>query len=174
MYATTPVHSTVAFSVRYGMVTNVRGIFTAFEGILKLDGGCPTRSEAYLSVQACSVDTGYPERDVHVAGPDFLDAATFPLMSFRSYGVRHAGDDRFRMSGHLLMKGIELPVHVDLGFSAGRRDTGRHNGVGFTGRATVQRSGWGLGGNRALATGGVLISDKVRLTSDIRAVRLDQ
>jgi hypothetical protein len=38
----------------------------------------------------------------------------------------------------------------------------------------LRRSDWGLGGNRALATGGVLISDKVKLTLDIRAVRLDQ
>jgi polyisoprenoid-binding protein YceI len=174
VYAIDPVHSTIGFSVRYGMVTNVRGKFTAFEGILKLDGKCPARSEAYLSVQTCSVDTGYPERDVHVTGPDFLDAATFPLMSFRSGGILHAGHDHFRMAGYLLLKDIELPVHVDLGFGGASRDAHRQNRVGFTGTATLRRSDWGLGGNRALATGGVLISDKVKLTLDIRAVRLDQ
>ncbi len=53
---------------------------------------------------------------MHVTGPDFLDAATFPLMSFRSGGILHAGHDHFRMAGYLLLKDIELPVHVDLGF----------------------------------------------------------
>ncbi|MEU2618422.1 YceI family protein [Streptomyces sp. NPDC007157] len=174
VYAIDPVHSTIGFSVRYGMVTNVRGKFTAFEGIVKLDGEFPTRSEAYLSAQTCSVDTGYPERDAHVAGPDFLDAATFPLMSFRSGGILHAGHDRFRMAGHLLIKDIELPVQVDLEFRGASRDAHRHNRVGFTGTATLQRSDWGLDGNRALASGGVLISDKVKVTLDIRAVRLDR
>ncbi|WP_406431240.1 YceI family protein [Streptomyces sp. NBC_00631] len=174
VYAITPVHSTIGFSVRYGMVTNVCGKFTAFEGILKLDGECPTRSRAYLSVQTCSVATGYPERDVHVTGPDFLDAATFPLMSFRSCGIRHAGQDHFRMAGHLLIKDIELPVHVDLGFRTASRDAQQQNRVAFTGTATLRRSDWGLDGNRALATGGVLISDKVELALDIRAVRLGQ
>ncbi|MEU9149475.1 YceI family protein [Streptomyces sp. NPDC048417] len=174
VYAVDPIHSTIGLSVRYGMVTNVRGKFTAFEGIVKLDGECPTRSEAYLSVQTCSVDTGYPERDEHVTGPDFLDAATFPLMSFRSGGFLRAGHDRFRMAGYLLIKDIELPVHVDLGFRGASRDAHGRNRVGFTGTATLQRSDWGLDSKRALATGGVLISDKVKVTLDIRAVRLDQ
>ncbi|MFG3019355.1 YceI family protein [Streptomyces sp. NPDC048254] len=174
VYAIDPVHSTIGFSVRYGMVTNVRGKFTAFEGLVKLDGEYPTRSEAYLSVQTCSVDTGYPERDAHATGPDFLDAATFPLMSFRSGGILHAGNDRFRMAGHLLIKDIELPVHVDLGFRGASRDARRRECLGFTGTATLRRSDWGLDGTRALATGGVLISDNVKVTLDIRAVRLDQ
>ncbi|MFC5200248.1 YceI family protein [Streptomyces kaempferi] len=91
----------MGFPVRCGMVTNVRGKFTAFEGILKLDGKCPARSEAYLSVPTCSVDTCFPERDVHVTGPDFLNAAAFPLMSFRSGAILHAGQDHFRMAGYL-------------------------------------------------------------------------
>jgi polyisoprenoid-binding protein YceI len=111
---------------------------------------------------------------VHVTGPDFLDAATFPLMSFRSGGILHAGHDHFRMAGYLLIKDIELPVHVDLGFCGASRDAHRQNRVGFTGTATLQRSDWGLDGNRAMATGGVLISDKVKVTLDISAVRLDQ
>ncbi|MFE2966869.1 YceI family protein [Streptomyces sp. NPDC059340] len=52
-----PVHSTIGFSVRHAMITNVRAKFTAFEGLLKLDGRRPTRSEAYLSVQTGSPAT---------------------------------------------------------------------------------------------------------------------
>ncbi|MFJ9711475.1 YceI family protein [Streptomyces sp. NPDC101234] len=174
IYAVDPIHSTIGFSVRYGMVTNVCGKFTAFEGILRLDGARPTRSEAYLSVQTGSFDTGYPERDVHVTGPDFLDSATFPLMSFRSGEIRPAGDGRFRMAGHLLVKGVELPVHLDLGFAGAGRDAHRQHSVAFAGTATLRRSGWGLDGRKALPTGGVLISDKVKLILDIHAVRLDQ
>ncbi|MFF2514502.1 YceI family protein [Streptomyces sp. NPDC058086] len=96
LYTIAPVHSTIGFSVRHAMITDVRAKFTAFEGLLKLDGRRPTRSEAYLSVQAGSLETGSPERDAHVTGPDFLDSASFPLMSFRSTEVRDADDDQFR------------------------------------------------------------------------------
>ncbi|MFI5634587.1 YceI family protein [Streptomyces sp. NPDC051664] len=98
VYAIDLGHSTIGFSVRDSMITNVCGKFTAFEGMLKLDEVCPARSEAYLSVQTGSVVTGSRERDAHVTGPDFLDSATFPLMTFRSTGIV-AGVDGFPHGG---------------------------------------------------------------------------
>lgn len=174
VYTIDPVHSTIGFSVRHAMITNVRGKFTAFEGLLKLDGADPTRSEAHVSVQTGSLDTGIQQRDTHVTSPDFLDSATFPLMVFRSTGVVDAGDGRFRMSGHLRIKDVELPVHIDLEFGGASQDPDGHNRVGFEGTATLKRSDWGIDWNSSLATGGVLISDKVKLTLDISAVQRDE
>lgn len=78
------------------------------------------------------------------------------------------------MLRHLLIKDIELPDHVDLGCRGASRDARRRDCVGFTGTATLRRSDWGLDGTRALTTGGVLISDNVKVTLDVRAVRLDR
>ena len=172
-YTIDPVHSTIGFSVRHAMVANVRGKFTAFEGILRLDGDRPTRSEAHVSVQTGSLDTGIAQRDAHVTGPDFLDSATFPLMSFRSTGVVDAGDGRFRMSGGLRIKDIELPLHIDLEFGGASQDGDGQHRVGFEGTTTLKRSDWGIDWNSALAAGGVLISDRVKLVLDVSAVRLD-
>ncbi|WP_328436435.1 YceI family protein [Streptomyces sp. NBC_00457] len=173
IYTIDPAHSTIAFSVRHAMITNVRGKFTAFEGTLRLDGTRPTRSEAQVSVQTGSLDTGIAQRDAHVTGPDFLDSATFPLMSFQSTGIVEAGDGRFLMDGGLRIKDIEVPLHIDLEFGGAGEDANGQNRVGFEGTATLKRSDWGIDWNSALATGGVLISDKVKLTLDISAVRLD-
>lgn len=172
LYTVDPAHSTVGFSVRHAMVTDIRGRFGDFEGLLKLDGRHPGRSEAYLSVQTGSLDTGHRQRDARVTGPDLLDSATFPLMSFRSAGVVADGD-RFRMSGYLRIKDVELPVRVDLGFGGASRDASGRRRVGFEGTATLHRSDWGLDWNTPLPTGGVLVSDKVRLLLDISAVRLE-
>ena len=170
-YTIDPAHSTIGFSVRHAMITNVRGTFTAFEGLLRLDGDHPTRSEAHVTVQTGSLDTGIPQRDAHVTGSDFLDSATFPLMTFRSTGVVDLGDDRFRMSGQLKIKDVELPLHLDLGFGGAGQDADGQNRVGFEGTATLKRSDWGIDWNSALAAGGVLISDKVKLILDISAIR---
>jgi polyisoprenoid-binding protein YceI len=171
VYIVDPVHSTVGFSVQR---TRLRGKFTDFEGILRLDGSRPTRSGVHLSVQTGSFDTGSSEGEAHVTGPDFLDAATFPLMTFRSTGLLDTGHDHYRVAGHLRIKGLELPVHIDLEFGGARRDArGRHR-VDFKGRVTLQRSHWGLDGNPALAPGESLISDKVKLTLDISAVQVRQ
>ncbi|MFJ8510376.1 YceI family protein [Streptomyces avermitilis] len=174
VYTIDPAHSTIGFSVRHAMIANVRGRFGVFEGLIKLDGYQLSRSEAYVSVQTGSVDTGNPDRDTHLAGPDFLDAATYPLMAFRSACLADRGDGQFRLMGHLRIKDVELPLHIHLAFNGATQDESRDHRVGFSGTALVRRSDWGLGGNSPDETGGVLISDKVRLNIDISAVRLSR
>jgi len=45
--------------------------------------------------------------------------------------------------------------------------------VGFEGEAAINRKDWGLTWNAALETGGVLVSDKIKLTFDVSAIRGD-
>ncbi|MFI6360021.1 YceI family protein [Streptomyces sp. NPDC050743] len=170
-YLIDPVHSTIGFYVRHAVKSDVRGEFTAFEGLIKLGRVRAAGSEAHVSVQTGSVDTGSPERDAWLTGPDFLDSATFPLMSFRSTGIIDAGDDRSRMAGYLRTKDVELPVHVDLEFRGTSRDPNGDNRVEFRGTATLQPAEWGLDGNPGPATSGVLLGGKVELLLDISAVR---
>ncbi|MEW2425640.1 YceI family protein [Streptomyces nigra] len=169
-----PVHSAIGFSARHAMVSHVRGRFTRFEGLLKLDGSNPARSEAYVSVQTDSIDTGIRERDAHLRGPDFLDSAVFPLMAFRSTGVVVLGDGTFRLDGRLRIKDLELPLVLDAVYGGNGGDASGEHRVGFHASATLRRSDWGLTWNTALDTGGVLISDKVTLALDVSAVRIDQ
>lgn len=156
------------------MISNVRGRFSRFEGLLKLDGSDPVRSGAYVSVQTDSLDTGVQERDAHLKGPDFFDSATFPLMAFRSTGVVLADEDVFRLDGMLRIKDLELPLALDIAFGGSGDDAYGQHRVGFDGVATLHRSDWGLTWNTVLDTGGFLISDKVTLRLDISAVRVDQ
>ncbi|MFE2889157.1 YceI family protein [Streptomyces sp. NPDC059272] len=174
VYTIDPAHSTIGFSVRHAMITNVRGRFGAFEGLVKLDGYRPTRSEAYLSVQTGSLDTGNLDRDTHLQGPDFFDAGAYPLMAFRSVNVSACGDGRFRMTGRLRIKDVELPLHIDLVFGGSARDEQGRQRVGFSGTATVRRSDWGLGWNTPIETGGVLVSDRAKLSLDVSAVRMSR
>ncbi|MEU6452454.1 YceI family protein [Streptomyces sp. NPDC046979] len=173
-YTIDPVHSTIGFSVRHAMITNVRGRFDRFEGLLVLDGSAPSRSRAYVSVQTDSMDTGAADRDAHLAGPDFFDSATFPLMTFHSTGISPLGDDEFRLAGSLRIKDLELPLDIDVVFGGAGDDAFGNHRVGFAGSATLRRSDWGLAWNTPLDTGGVLIGDKVTLTLDISAIRTEQ
>ncbi|HEY9329596.1 MAG TPA: YceI family protein [Streptomyces sp.] len=174
VYTIDPVHSTIGFSVRHAMITNVRGRFDRFEGLLELEGSDPSRSRAHVSVQTDSLDTGIADRDAHLAGPDFFDSATFPLMTFRSTGISPLGDDEFRLMGSLRIKDIELPLAIDLVYGGAGVDADGAHRVGFEGSATLRRSDWGLVWNAPLETGGVLISDKVHLSLDISAVKAER
>ncbi|MGW0366221.1 YceI family protein [Streptomyces sp. NPDC002990] len=170
-YVIDAAHSSIGFTVRHAMITNVRGAFTAFEGTLHLDGTDPARSTAAIDVKTASVDTGIADRDGHLRGGDFFDAEAFPLMTFRSTEARQLGGDRYRVTGELTIKDVTRPLSIDLEFNGSATDVYGNERVGFEGAAEILRSEWGLTWNAALEAGGVMVSDKVKLTFDISAVR---
>lgn len=170
-YAIDPAHSSIGFTVRHAMVTNVRGSFADHEGTLTLNGSDPTRSAAAIDVRIASIDTGIGDRDGHLRSGDFFDVEQFPLMTFRSTSAEQLGGDDYRIVGDLTIKDVTRPLAIDLEFNGTATDVYGNERVGFEGSAEILRSDWGLTWNAALETGGVMVSDKVRLTFDISAIR---
>ncbi|MFD8968343.1 YceI family protein [Streptomyces sp. NPDC059568] len=170
-YTIDPAHSTISFTVRHAMVTNVRGSFTEHEGTLNLDGSNPAASTATIDVSIASVDTGMPDRDGHLRSADFFDAETFPKMSFRSTSAEQIDAETYRVTGDLTIKDVTRPLTIDLEFHGSATDVYGNERVGFEGSATILRSEWGLTWNAALETGGVMVSDKVKLNFDISAIK---
>ncbi|MCX4734976.1 YceI family protein [Streptomyces sp. NBC_01363] len=170
-YAIDPAHSSIGFTVRHAMVTNVRGTFGEHEGSLKLDGSDPANSTASIDVKIASVDTGISDRDGHLVSGDFFDAEKFPLMTFRSTQAEQLGGDTYRVTGDLTIKDVTRPLAIDLEFNGSATDVYGNERVGFEGSADILRSDWGLTWNAALETGGVMVSDKVKLNFDISAIK---
>ncbi|WP_030205783.1 YceI family protein [Streptomyces sp. NRRL S-87] len=170
-YVIDPAHSSIGFTVRHAMVTNVRGSFADHEGTLHLDGSDPARSTAAIDVKIASVDTGIADRDGHLRSGDFFDAETFPLMTFRSTEAAFLGGDTYRITGDLTIKDVTRPLSIDLEFNGSATDPYGNQRVGFEGSTDILRSDWGLTWNAALETGGVVVSDKVKLTFDISAIK---
>ncbi|MEU5238229.1 YceI family protein [Streptomyces lydicus] len=170
-YTIDPAHSSIGFTVRHAMVTNVRGTFGAYEGTLALDGTDPSRSAASLDIEIASIDTGIADRDAHLRGADFFDAENFPQMTFRSTAAERVAGDRYRITGDLTLRGVTKPLTIDLEFNGSATDVYGAQRVGFEGSAEILRSDWGLTWNAALEAGGVMVSDKVKLSFDISAVK---
>ncbi|MGQ4489081.1 YceI family protein [Streptomyces sp. 372A] len=170
-YTIDPAHSSIGFTVRHAMVTNVRGSFAEHEGSLKLDGSDPANSTASIDVKIASVDTGIKDRDGHLVSGDFFDAEKFPLMTFRSTSAEQLGGDTYRVTGDLTIKDVTRPLAIDLEFNGSAKDVYGNERVGFEGSAEILRSDWGLTWNAALETGGVMVSDKVKLNFDISAIK---
>ncbi|MER5717671.1 YceI family protein [Streptomyces sp. NPDC002132] len=166
-----PAHSRLGFSVRHAMVTTVRGAFTEYRSRLFFDGRDPSRSRAEIVLSTASVDTGVEQRDAHLVGRDFLDAATYPRMRFISKTVRLTDNEVYRMSGDLTIKSVTRPVDLELTYIGRVTDPFGYERVGFDGTTTINRSDWGLTYNARLAEGGAMVSEKVRLQFDIAAIR---
>ena len=165
-------HTRIGFIARHAMVTKVRGSFENFEGTAHLDAEDPTKSTATISIDVDSINTGQVQRDGHLRTNDFFDVPTHPKMTFTSTAVEVTGEDTFRMTGDLTLKGISKPVTVDFEYTGSAKDPYGNRRAGFEGRATINRSDWGVSFNATLETGGLLVSEKITLEFDISAIKL--
>jgi polyisoprenoid-binding protein YceI len=86
--------------------------------------------------------------------------------------VEAAGDDRYRVTGDLTIKGTTLPVTVQFEYTGTAVDPFGNQRVGFEGSTTVNRRDWGVEWNAPLEAGGVLVSEKVTLEFEVSAIRV--
>lgn len=170
-YALDPTHSRLGFSVRHAMITTVRGSFTEFDGTAHIDIDNPSASHASVRIGVASVDTGQEQRDEHLRNGDFFDAPAFPEITFVSTSAEKRGEDTVRLTGDLTIKDVTRPVAVDFELVGSAKDPYGNVRAGFEGSAVLNRKDWGLTYNAALETGGVLISDKIKLEFDVSAIQ---
>ena len=78
-----PDHTSIEAVARHMMFTKVRGRLHEFSGAIHVDED-PTKSWAEATIKAASIDTNAADRDDHLRSPDFLDAETFPEITFKS------------------------------------------------------------------------------------------
>ncbi|GAA4430712.1 YceI family protein [Georgenia halophila] len=163
-------HSRVGFAARHAMVTTVRGSFTQFEGAATIDTGTPANSKVSLQIDTGSIDTGNKDRDAHLLSGDFFENAAHPHITFESTHVERDGDE-WAITGDLTIKGVTKPVTVVFEESGSAKDPFGNTRVGFEGATVINRSDWGLTFNAVLETGGVMVSDKIKLDFDISAIK---
>lgn len=163
-------HTRIGFSARHAMVTTVRGQFKEFAGIAHIDTATPSASSVQLTIQSQSIDTGVADRDGHLRSADFFDAENNPEITFVSTAVERDGDD-WTITGDLTIGGTTKPITVPFELTGSAQDPFGNVRVGFEGATTLSRKEWGLTWNAALETGGVLVSDKIKLEFDVSAIR---
>ena len=168
-YTIDPSHTRIGFSARHAMVTTVRGTFDEFEGTAHVDTVNPANSSVTVTIEAASVTTGNEQRDGHLKTPDFFDIANYPQITFVSTDVERDGTE-WAITGDLTINGVTKSVTVPFEETGSAKDPFGNTRVGFEGEVTIDRTDWNLSFNAALETGGVLVSEKVKLEFDISAI----
>ena len=169
-YTIDPTHTRIGFSTRHAMVTTVRGQFTEFGGTAHVDTANPENSRVELTIQTASIDTGVADRDAHLKSADFFNADQNKEITFSSTKVERDGDD-WIVTGDLSINGVTKSVTVPFEFAGSARDPFGNLRIGFEGGTTINRKDFGVTWNAALETGGVLVSDKIKLELDVSAIR---
>lgn len=166
-----PTHSELLFKVKHLMITNVKGEFRKFNVEVLSDGTSFGNAQINVTIDAASVFTNNDDRDAHLKSGDFFDVDNHKELSFSSTGLKKVDDETFKLTGLLTIKGISNEVSLDVEFGGINKDPWGNEKAGFSISGKFNRKDWGLNWNAALETGGVLVSDEVRLNAEIQLVK---
>lgn len=169
-WAIDPSHSRVGFSVKHLGIATVRGTFDAFQGALVVDGDLASASVS-ATIEATSVNTREDQRDEHLRSADFFDAGTFPQITFTSTAIRLVDEETFIVTGDLTMHGVTLPVDLTATIEGFETDPWGNDRVGLELTGRLSRGDYGMKFNQALGGGNVLVSDTVKISLDVSAVK---
>lgn len=164
-------HSEVQFSVRHMMISTVRGRFTRFTGTIEGDEQNPTAALINVEIETASIDTGNADRDAHLRSPDFLNAEQFPQMTFKSTRVEQLGGENAKLHGDLTIRDVTRPVVLDVEYAGTAKSPWGTTSAGFSAQTKINRKDWGLSWNVALETGGVLVSDEIKISIEVELVQ---
>ena len=165
-----PSHSEVTFKVKHMMITNVTGILTNYTIEAEADADEFTEASVRFVGKLNSITTGNEQRDAHLRSPEFFDVENHREAVFVSKAFEKNGDD-YRMTGDLTIRGITKPVTLDVEFGGINKDPWGNVKAGFTVKGKLNRKDFGLTWNATLETGGVLVSDEVKVHAEIQLVR---
>ena len=167
-YTVDPAHSRVGFAVKHLGIATVRGTFGSFEGRLEIGDDTAI---AFGTVEAASVDTNEAQRDEHLRSPDFFDVERFAQIGFRSTEIRPLDEDTFEVVGELTMHGVTREIALQAEIQGTEIDPWGNERVGLEITGQLNRADFDMKFNQALGSGNMLVSDKVKLSLDVSAVK---
>lgn len=170
-WAIDPSHTSVEFSVKHMMVSTTKGRFSDVSGAVTMPGGDPAQGTVEVTINADSVDTRDAKRDEHLRSNDFFGTGDNPQITFRSTRVEPKGGSKYAVHGDLTIKGTTLPVVLDAEFNGQGVNPWGQTVAGWEAGARIDRKDFGLTWNAALETGGMIVSDEVKISLDVELIK---
>ena len=165
-----PAHTLVEFSAKHLMISTVKGRIAGVDGVIYIDESEPANSSVEVTLDARTLDTRNEQRDQHLGSGDFLDVEKFPQITFRSTDVQ--GDEQnFKLTGDLTIRDVTRPITLDVTFEGQTKDPWGGERVGFSATGKFDRRDYGLTWNVILESGGLTVSNEIKIHLEIEAVK---
>lgn len=164
-----PTHSELNFKVKHLMITNVKGEFRTFNAAI--EGEDFTTAPLSVQVDTESIFTNNNDRDGHLKSPDFFDVAQYPSITFTGKSFKKVDDDEYTLTGDLTIKDVTKEVSLQVTYGGVNKDPWGNQKAGFSVKGKINRNDFGLTWNAALETGGVLVSEDVKIDGEVQFVQ---
>lgn len=158
-------HSHIGFKIKHMMISNVKGSFDTFSGVIEYDEATKTFKAITGNIDAASINTANEKRDVHLKSADFFDVAKYPEITFVLKKVEESS-----AYGELTIHGVKKLVKLELENNGVAKDPWGNQRMGLALKGEINRKDFGLNWNKALETGGVLVGETVKLEIELEAI----
>lgn len=160
-YTIEPEHTRVRFDVSHFGFTKYDGEFRKVSGTLTLDPSKPDASKVDITIATNSVEVPNAKLKEELDGAQWLDAAKFPTITFKSTKVVATGADTADVTGDFTLHGVTKPLTLKVKFNgAGTNPVNKHYTSGFEATGQIKRTEFGV------KTYAPMISDAVDLDID--------
>ncbi|TGQ63907.1 MAG: polyisoprenoid-binding protein [Mesorhizobium sp.] len=140
-----PVHSGIAFFIDHLGFSQVIGIAKEFSGTFAFDAAQPANSSLDVAVKVAGISTNNNQRDSDIQGADWFNATEFPQITFVGREFKAVDAKSGTITGDLTIAGVSKPVTLDVTFNKeGQNPWDKSHVVGFSARATIKRSDFGM------------------------------
>lgn len=155
-------HSEIGFKVKHLMISTVKGNFGTFSGGIQEDG------TVSVSINTSSINTGNADRDGHLKSGDFFNSEQYPTIEFGGT----ISEDMTTINGNITIKGVTKEITLNAEYNGMSVDPWGNTKHGWEIAGSINRNDFGLTWNAPLETGGVLVSEEVKLSMDIQMMEV--
>jgi polyisoprenoid-binding protein YceI len=177
-YRLDPAHASLLFRADHLGMSRYTARFTRFDAELTLDPANPGAARLTATVDPLSLETDNRDPtydfDAILQGPEWLNAARFPQITFRSTAVELTGPDTARLTGELGLHGVTAPVALDVTFNGGYASFSLDpsgSRIGFSARGTLLRSAFGIAFGIPPAGSTIGVGDEVEIIIEAEFTR---
>src|SRR5262252_4873458 len=104
-----PMNTQVEFTAKHLCMMTVRGHFTDITATGNIYPDNPQASSVDVTIRTASIRTHDERRDNDLRSSNFLQVDQFPTMHFKSTKIEPAGENRYKATGDLTIKGNTKP-----------------------------------------------------------------
>jgi polyisoprenoid-binding protein YceI len=147
-YTLDKAHASLVLRVNHLGFSNFTARFTRFDSQLQFDPASPAAASVKVTIDPRSIESDNAPAGFldSLSGPQWLDAAKFPQMTFRSTQVERTGPKTLRIKGDLTLHGVTKPVTLNGTFNGGYagHPMDPHARIGFSAQGSFKRADFGI------------------------------
>lgn len=161
-------HASLTFTVSHLGFSNYTAQFASFDAKLELDPKNPAAAKMEATIDPASLSLPTPPEGFkeELTGPNWLDAAKFPQMTFKSTSVEPTGDKSAKVTGDFTLHGVTKPVTLDVTFNGGYSgipELDPNARIGFSAKGVLKRSEFGIAAGIPAPGTSMGVSDEVQI-----------